>query len=494
MSLFNNLPSIPSFRPAFNIGGGLDIPCGAYHIGKHGESILNGGLSNIVSLAGPGNSFKTVIMLFINLSVANRINQYKVSLYDTESSLSYDRVNQLSERFANLCDIDHGSDFLSPDELRILITSSADILGDVYFDEILKIASEKRKSKAPLLETPFFTPAGKPISLLPPTGSMIDSLSEFKVTANETNIVDKNSLGESGNNILYMRQGIAKKQLITQLPNMCVNSGLYFTMTAHIGDEFDIGGMMAPKKHKLTHAKKGSKITGTTKAFEFINNALYEIFDCGLLNNKEYQTGVLYPVIESDRAPDCTDLLKIHLKLTRNKSGPSGACIDLIVSQREGVLAHLSQFHYIKEEDRFGLVGNNTSYALALVPDIKLSRTTVRGKIDEFPEVRRALEIISELLQIKTLWAELPDNLMCTPEELYNDIKALGYDWNVLLNTRGYWVFNESENDELPYLSTMDLLKVRKGLYTPYFLNPDYIKKSKGFLNETLTKVVGMRQ
>ena len=471
--MFSTIPSIPSFRPAFNIGGMLDIPTGNYHIGVNGESILNSGLFPIVSLAGPGNSFKSAITSFFNLTVAEHIDQYKLAIYDSECSSQYDRINQLAARFPKLSQIKHGSDYIEDADIRIKLTSSAEMLGDVYFDAIMKIAAEKRKSKKPLLDTPFLTPKGLTISILPPTGVMIDSLSEFKVTANEENIVEKNKIGDSGNNILYMRQGIAKKQLITQLPNMCVSCGMYFTMTAHVGDAFDIGGKFAPKLHTLTHSKKGSKITGTTKAFEFINNALYEIFNVSLLNNPENKTGVLYPVIESDRDKDCTDLLKIHLKLTRNKSGPSGASVDLIISQREGVLPHLSQFHYIKEINRFGLVGNNTSYALSLVPDVKLSRTTVRRIIDDSAEVQRGLEITSELLQIKTLWATLPDGLMCTPDELYADLKALGYDWSVLLNTRGYWVFTESDKDNLPYLSTLDLLKMRKGLYKAYFLNDD---------------------
>ena len=59
MSFFTTLPSIPPIKPAFNVGAGFDIPTGQYHIGIHGESILNGGMSPIVSIAGPGNSFKS---------------------------------------------------------------------------------------------------------------------------------------------------------------------------------------------------------------------------------------------------------------------------------------------------------------------------------------------------------------------------------------------------------------------------------------------------
>ena len=64
------------------------------------------------------------------------------------------------------------------------------------------------------------------------------------------------------------------------------------------------------------------------------------------------------------------------------------------------------------------------------------------------------------------------EDLMCTPKELYEDIKKLGYDWNELLDTRGYWTLDQYKN-KVPFLSTVDLLKMRKGIYKPYFIkNP----------------------
>lgn len=476
MNFLNNLPSIPKIRPQFNLGCLFDIPTGVYHLGKYGESILNGGMAGIVSVAGPGNSFKTVISCYMNMIVAERIKSFQCSIYDSEGSLSYDRIKILTHKFPLLNSIDHGSELLESHQVKFLITSSAEMLGDVYFDHIKDVAKVKEKESIKShLTTPFLNPKGEIISILPPTGITLDSLSELKVTAQEEKIVNKNSIGDSGNNILYMRQGIAKKQLITQLPNISSKCGLYFTMVAHVGDEFELDAY-APKKHKLTHSKKGSKIIGTTKAFEFINNVLYEIFSVSLLNNKERNTGVLYPILQNDREADCTDLLLVTMKITRNKSGLSGASLPLVISQREGVLPHLTQFHYIKENNRYGLEGNNVTYSLSLLPEIKLNRTTVREKIDNVPFLRRALEITADMLQIDILWAGLEDDLMCSPETLYKDIKALGYDWSILLNTRSYWILG-SEDDLLPFLSTMDLLRMRRKKYHPYWYPKDKLKK-----------------
>ena len=113
--------------------------------------------------------------------------------------------------------------------------------------------------------------------------------------------------------------------------------------------------------------------------------------------------------------------------------------------------------------------GNNINYYLELLPDVNLSRTTVREKIDNDEKLQRALNITAELCQLFEYHRSRYDDLLCTPKELYDDLKALGYDWNVLLDTRGFWVL-ESDDRFKPFLSTMDLLEMRKGLYKPYWM------------------------
>jgi hypothetical protein len=41
-----------------------------------------------------------------------------------------------------------------------------------------------------------------------------------------------------------------------------------------------------------------------------------------------------------------------------------------------------------------------------------------------------------------------------------------------LLNTRGWWTL-DNDKQEVPFLSTLDLLRMRKGLYHPYWLAED---------------------
>ena len=56
-----------------------------------------------------------------------------------------------------------------------------------------------------------------------------------------------------------------------------------------------------------------------------------------------------------------------------------------------------------------------------------------------------------------------------TPNELYNKLKDK-YDWNILLETRDWWTFN-NDKIEKKFLSTMDLINMYNDTYVPYWLN-----------------------
>jgi hypothetical protein len=103
------------------------------------------------------------------------------------------------------------------------------------------------------------------------------------------------------------------------------------------------------------------------------------------------------------------------------------------------------------------------------MPDYKVGRTTIRQALETDVKLRNAVRIMSEMLQASNEWRFLPKEWLCTPKELYEDIKAKGYDWDELLNTRGYWTFDQYTHP-VPFLSFIDLLKMRVGLYHPYWM------------------------
>ena len=105
-----------------------------------------------------------------------------------------------------------------------------------------------------------------------------------------------------------------------------------------------------------------------------------------------------------------------------------------------------------------------------------MNRNQVRENIDEHPKFRGALEITSELCQYFNLNPDVSPDLFCTPEQLYKDIIAMGYDWNILLETRGYWTFDHYTNP-VPPLSTLDLINMRAGIYRPWWYD-EYVVRT----------------
>lgn len=146
----------------------------------------------------------------------------------------------------------------------------------------------------------------------------------------------------------------------------------------------------------------------------------------------------------------------------------SGIPFKVVVSQREGVLPEITALELMKESGRFGLPSDKSKLDLDLYPSVTLNRTNVRNKIDNDYRLRRAFEITGEMIQIFNFHDKVDVALRCTPKELREQLEAKGYDWDRLLNTRGYWIFEGTPN-EREFLSTMDLLEMRIGRYHPWW-------------------------
>lgn len=466
---FDNLPAAPRVRIQIPMGGLFDVPTGRYYYGKHGEALLNCGLGAVNAIAGPPNGYKSEITNYFLTTVLTRHLCSAGLIYDTENSMNYERIGRLLDIPPN----EQTEDWFDPEHGRLRITPSASMLGDVYFEEIKKIANERYSKYSKIKRTtPFIDDHGNHITMLDPLVVVLDSLTEFKSTAVQDKLVDKNAVGESGANTQFMKDAAAKTQMITQLPNLCNRGGLFFVQVAHVGVKIEIDPY-APKPPKLAYAGRGRKTKGTPEKFDFINNNLFEIYDAGFLPNSSKDKSALYPKYESDRLDENKDLMWVEAVITRNKNGPSGVPLVLLFSQSDGMLPHLSMYHYLKESNDFGLTasGNKQSYTLHLYPDITLTRTTVRSLIDGNYALQRAIEITAQMRQMEMLWGAADTEHLVPPKELYETIKALGYDWSILLeHTRGYWVYEEEAPKQSKYyLSTLDLLRMAKNLYRPYW-------------------------
>ena len=459
-------------RPLINIGAGFDIPTGSYVKGVHGEYILNGGLSGVVGVVGSGNKFKSTIVNFMMLSAADRMNASGVTCpmhtYDTEDnmSLNIERLNQLTEQFKNILD----EPLYDPDVWSFI--SKSDMTADEWLKLLYSAIETKIADKTLLIPFDgFYDRIIKSVTkLIKPSFVCMDSLSELESVSTANVVVDGNI--ESSNTI-FMQQGLFKTKLLKDLPRMSNKANMYFLLTAHVGKEINMAtGPFAPQPTKsLQFIKNGDKIKGVSDKLFFLTTHLWQsVITKPLINQGTKEPE--YPLNPSDNN---TDLNIVSITALRSKSGPSGISLELIVSQKEGVLPGLSEFHFIKTM-KYGLDGSVRSYALDLYPDCKLSRPTVRRKINEDAKLRRALNITAELLQM-TVYMKQYANYFCTPKELYEDIKKLGYDWDYILeHTRGWWTIKQYDTD-LKFLSTLDLLRMRKEEYVPFWYKKEKEKK-----------------
>lgn len=459
MDFLESLKPSPTIRPQYNIGCLFDIPVGRYHTGKYGDQILNGGLAYITGICGRGNTFKTVILLFMFLRVLDRIAGSKGFGYDTEMTLVIDRLRELSIHCLNSL---LGFDFANNNRVRF--TDKTVYNGTEIF-EWIKTTLGQRGLKDKLFKTPFLEKDGNPLEALMPFLVAIDSMSQFSA-ANVLKIQDDGGIGESNRNVEALRDANAKTQLLMELPTLTARNGLYVLMSAHMGDDLALDPYAPPQK-KLAFLRNKLKFKNVPEKFTFLVNNCWHAFNSEVLINQSTKAPE-FPRNSDDALRGDTDLQMVRIMNLRSKSGPTGLPFELIISQSDGIHVGLTEFNYIRSMDRFGIGGHDRSYFIELCPDIGLQRTTIRTKIDENPRLQRALEITSELCQITHLWHDVPAHKLCTPKQLYEDIKAKGYDWNELLDTRGWWTYDDYDHP-IPRLTTMDLLNMRIGEYTPYW-------------------------
>lgn len=470
MSFAKNTAPAPLIRPFLNLGFPWDILTGAYHLGKHGESILNGGLAYVTGIVGRGNTFKSVIAFFMLLRVLDRYLSADGTVYDTEMSVTINRLFQLAMGMDHIAGVDLVT------EGRLQLTDKTVYTGNAFYDMLKKFLAEKFKDGAKNKKTtPFQNREKVSIPAFIPTVSAFDSFSQF-TTDSVIKIQERAEVGEAGRNMEALRDAHAKNQLMMELPVETAKAGCYVILTAHAGDELKLDPYAAPKK-KLTFLKGDVKIKNVPEKFTFLtNNCWYAMGAAPLINPGT--KAVEFPRDTTDDQKDDTDLMCVTIIQLRGKSGPTGMPFDILVSQSEGVKVGLSAYWYLKQYEKYGIGGNDRNYFIELRPDVNLSRTTIRGKLDDDYRLQRAMEITAEMCQMNNSWHHLPDGLLVSPKELYEGIKKRGYDWDRLLDTRSYWVFEEEEDSHKPFCSTMDLLNMNAGTYHPWWYG-DVKKESK---------------
>ena len=459
------------YKPLLNIGCGLDIPTGFFVKGLRGDSILLGGLAQFTAVVSAGNAFKSTLMHYMMLQAASRMDyggqDVGMSTYDTEMNIFTDRLVDLSHNHLMFQD----RNLL--DEGKWIVTDKKQCALDEWYQIYKEFISEKAATKEKdYIDTPFPSYNNKDnIRVLPVSFTEVDSLSKAE-TKHATNTRDTIELGSSDGNLQHARQGLLKHNLLMDLPDRAAAGQDYILMTGHYkNDSMTMqGGPGSPMPtKKLQFMKPGERISGVPGSFFYLLNNCWHITNVSVLNNKDTRSA-LYPLDPKDLRED-NDLNVITIKNLRGKAGPSGVPQDILVSQRDGVLPSLTEYYYLKEKaEKFGIGGNNVHFHLDIKPDVNLTRTTIRQKLANDPLLERAMNITAELAQMHFYHRDLGDHL-CDAKTLFEDIKALGYDWDELLGTtRGWYTFPNNYDTPIKPLSIMDLLNMRKGLYKPYWM------------------------
>lgn len=459
----------PFMRPMYNLGCLFDIQTGSYSFGKHGEAILNGGLTLLTGVCGLPNTYKSTLAHFMLLTVLDRIPQAMGMVYDTEMSTSENRFQKFATRYDRLSKENIFFDQETNPVGRLLLTDSATSKGDQWFEQVKEYGikkTDKESAKLVMGTTPFSSKkTGELFQAMYPSIIECDSLSRMPISSVDL-ILSKNAVGESGNNTEAFRSSHAKNQLLIQTPVLTAEAAMPMIFTAHVSDKLELSAY-TPDVRKLAFLKQNLKLKYVPDQFNFLMNNLWFCFSAVKLVNATTKAAE-YPRNSDDTDKQSSDLMCITVMNLRGKYGASGLPYEYIVSQSDGLLVGLTNFNYLKQYERYGLAGNLQNYQLDIYPQVNLSRTTIRSKLDTDPRLARAMEITAEMCQIKNLWYDLPAELKTTPAQLYKELTALGYDMNILLDTRGYWVF-EGTDDPKHFLSTMDLLRMRAKLYHPYW-------------------------
>lgn len=463
MALFTRNDIADAAIPKFNTNSLFDHFSGNYAKGEAGEMIVNGGFAPINAIVGENNQFKSTTADFLMLQTQELYYDATNSFYyETEGSKDVIGLTQRARRMPRISSID-----MELEHEKFMFSNMLKVSGNRYWDLRKGYGESKvdKKNKIPMLTTPFANHDGELIKMYPPTLEEIDSWSMMSFDAIEEKF-GSNEIGSSDNNMMFMNDGRYKTQIMMQMPGLNGRHSIYGVLTAHIGSKANLDPRAMPEKI-MADLKAGKGIKNATEKFTFVPNNMWFVHGRSPLadNNRIPIYGRGEAGTKEDR-----DLVKVRCMNLRGKGGQSGAPFELIFSQTEGLLSHLTQLHYLRETNKyFGMDSNNTNLSLLLYPEAKFTRNAVRDKIDEDYKLRRALELTAGLCQINNFMWHLGPQTKIPVSEIFEKVKAAGYDWDELLGeTRGHWQFKEVKEDK-HYLSPYDLIRIATGKYKPYW-------------------------
>lgn len=446
-----------------NVGCLFDHFSGRYTRGAHNEMILNGGMSHIGAVVGKNNQYKSTTADYFMASAQNNYYDVGNSFYnETEGSRDLEGLEFRMKHFPR--NVKEGV-MGNP---KFFLTNMNKLSGEEYWSHRRQYGEKKAKMKQAWLTTPLLNPDGTFIKSLAPTFEEWDSWSMTTFGAIEEKVA-KLDVDDSKNNMIFANDGMYKTRILMQMPGENGRTGFYSMMTAHIGKKMNMD-MNAPPEKIMAYLQADSVIKNATEKFTYVPNNMWlchsqkpHLDDNGI---PVYGRGQMGEKFEKD-------MVEVTIINLRGKFGQSGAPFKALYSQTEGLCPHLTQLHYIRAGNKYyGMDTNTQNMSLTFLPDVKFTRNSIRGKIDENPSLRRALQLTSDLCQMKNVMWYLGDIVFMDPKDIFEKVKARGYDWDEILgNTRSHWQYQEV-TEEKQFLTAYDLLRMATGEYHPYWMPP----------------------
>lgn len=445
-------------RPLMPTGTQIDYITGSCYRGPNNEAVWNGGLSHYTGVVGLPNMFKTELALALIKHALERSRDSGCHTHDTEATLQAARIESRWTRSRTLTIEDVRN--------RTSLSDSSNYTGNEWINSLKEMKVGRSKDKSLLVDTQFVDfKSGKVIQVISPEINFLDSFSGLSTDeAEET--YDKFSIGDKKLNTMALNTNRIKNQIVEQMTDIALSGNIFSIQTAHIGEKYQLDPY-APNVRKMQHLKGNLALKRVPEQFMFLTSGCWHCV--GFTSVLDGERFAEYPKAGDAQVKGDTDLIELMVTNLRNKYGPSGLTQRFIISQQDGLLNGLTDFHYAKRNKRFGIGGNNINYFMDLLPEVELTRKTIRDTIEENETLERALEINRWLCQLKYEPGKIDKTMLASPAKIRQKLIDLGYDWSILLNTREYHIFGKEHPDDKPYLSTIDILRMYHGYYHPYW-------------------------
>lgn len=429
------------FAPYINTGTLFDYYTGKFRQAVNGLWVLDGGLSQCLGISGRGQTYKS--------GLAGSLIARALAIHPLSNAVVYESEGTVSgaERYNDFVPIG------DPVSERILFHNTTTMNFSEFYDMFCELCNTKEKQKKEyIVESPFLNTATlKPYKVWIPTFLLIDSFSRARSDKGDKQFND-NSIDDSSMNTFWLSEGNIKSRIMNDLPARAAKVGVYAILTAHVGDKQDLDPYNRTPK-QLQFMKNSDKMKNVGSNFEFLTTTLLQTLKSEVVQTKDKTCE--YP---ADFSTD-VEVNQVTTMMVRCKNNASGIQFPFIVSQYQGILDAVTNFHFLRQNKYWGLhiKGNNQEFSSDADPDQYFTRKNIRQVTEEDYRVMRGLQLIAELCFIQHLWStwKLPQAINMKPEKM-GELLASNKEYaQRVLDSTGVWSTSKQERERLTILDVV---------------------------------------